>query len=293
MPIASAPRMVASASAVVGGERRTGRTRGPGPARRTARRRAGCRPRRRRSRSRSPSAIRPPRRSSSPWRPAPVKPWPAAGRPTGRRDRGVGAQHDVQLLVVEMDGVGDQHVRPEHAELGRGARAAGGRCGPGSWSASPPCGERWKVRPTSAGAGQLAGAGHQLVAHQVVADERHPCRRPGRRRAARRAAPPGGRAPRRPVRRTARPSTSQPHGRWCRACRPRRMPAGDPLRVRHRARFDGAGDAVGDGLDAGQRGRQLVVVAGVRARARARPSRRSPPASRSRRGCTSAPAGRR
>ena len=47
---------------------------------------------------------------------------------------------------------------------------------------------------------------------------------------------------------------------------------GHPVGMRHGARFDGARDAVGDGLDRPERGRQLVVVAGVGGVHRHRPA---------------------
>ena len=61
-------------------------------------------------------------------------------RPRARGDRGVGAHHDVELVVVEMHGVRHQHVRAEHAQLvemdertATGAReVAGGVAGRGA-----------------------------------------------------------------------------------------------------------------------------------------------------------------
>ncbi len=170
--------------------------------------------RRRRSRRRSPSATRPPRAQQL------AVPAGAGDSlrqsqvgPRARGDRVSGAQHDVDLGVVEVHGVGQQHVRAEHAELvevhaedgARFAQVAGG----------VPVVRRHVEREAGAAlAGQLARADDQLVAHQVVADQRHPALHQaagaaGRGRSRRRWR---GRAPRRPEPAKGTSSTSQPHG---------------------------------------------------------------------------------
>ena len=53
--------------------------------------------------------------------------------PRARRDRGVGAHHDVELVVVEMHGVGHQHVRAEHAQLVEVDERTATRCARDSW----------------------------------------------------------------------------------------------------------------------------------------------------------------
>ena len=54
-------------------------------------------------------------------------------RPRARGHRGVGAHHDVELVVVEMHGVRHQHVRAEHAQLVEMDERTATRSLRGSW----------------------------------------------------------------------------------------------------------------------------------------------------------------
>ena len=74
-------------------------------------------------------------------------------------------------------------------------------------------------------AGQLAGAGDQLVAHQVVADERHPTLDQTAGRQPVEQVARAARAPRPPARRTAHRRRPIPTGRSSPACRPTRTAA--------------------------------------------------------------------
>ena len=62
--------------------------------------------------------------------------------PRAGGDRGAGAEEGVDLVVVEVDGVGDEHVRSEHAEVVEVDERDAGRCGPG---------RRRRRRPTARG----------------------------------------------------------------------------------------------------------------------------------------------
>ena len=160
-----------------------------------------------------------------------VRPW-AVG------DGGARRQHQLDLGVVEPHAVGEQQMRPEHAEVIEVHDRTPARAG------QVALGIRRRRRQVhrhvdARRLGQIGGAGQQFVRRQVVADQRDPAldqpagwvrwRRPLA----------AGRAPRRPCRRTGRPRCPSPTCRWCRGCRRpasprRRCRGGRPCRLRPR-----------------------------------------------------------
>ena len=147
--------------------------------------------------------------------------------------------------------------------------------------------------PGAPAAGQLARAGDELVAHQVVADEGDPSldqtagREPveqGGLAAASTSAAGAANGP---------SSTSQPHGRSCPASRPPPNAGGDPVGMRHGARLDRGRDAVGDRLDAATAWPHSSSSSAVWAACTGTAHPKIASRERCRRGCTSAPAGRR
>ena len=157
--------------------------------------------------------------------------------------------------------MGQQHVGSEHAEVVEvhdRAPAGAGQVG----AASAGVGDRWNVSPVPVVGGELAGGHDQLVGHQVVADERHPAVDAGVARVE--------------VERVALAVEHVGHRTRPRAVgdvpAPRSERAADadaverrqhPVGVGDGAGLDGERDAVGGGVDEGQRGRQLVVVGRV------------------------------
>ena len=121
---AAAPRDRGQLQRGVGAERSPARRSLASPA--AARRRAA---RRRASPAFSasqPSATRPPRSTISAWRPAARHALAEAQvGPRAVGDADVPIEHDVDLLVVEVDGVGDEHVAARARRARRGGPAAG------------------------------------------------------------------------------------------------------------------------------------------------------------------------
>ena len=120
-------------------------------------------------------------------------------RPRAVGDRRACRQHEVDLFVVEPHAVGQQQVRPEHAEVVQvGDRSLAGA---GEVALGVGRGRRQVHRHAGAHrAGEVGGAGQQLVAGQVVADEGDPALDEAARRERLRRRPADGRAPRRPCR---------------------------------------------------------------------------------------------
>ncbi len=181
--------------------------------------------------------------------------------PRARRHRGVGSDHDVDLVVVEMHGMGHEHVRAERAQFvemdegtpTRSLEVAGGVA---------VVRRHVERQPHAAIAGQFARPHDERVAHQIVADERHPSfdqaswRQPVEQVGLPRQHLVRRRAERHTVDIPSPLADRRPHAD--------RLDRGrHAVGMRHGARFDGARDAVGDRFDRPEGGRQLVVVAGV------------------------------
>ena len=174
-PMASAPRMVASSSArwapgCVGSARRVlGQ---PGEQRRGAQRRRSGR-RRSRCRSRAPAARRAdqfevPAGASDALAEAQVRPRARGhGHVVGQQTTSTSASSTC-TRVGHAARAGPS--APSAARCTTGRRPVRARYAVGSLSV----GERWNVRWVPRRPGQVAGRRHELVRHQVVADERHP-----------------------------------------------------------------------------------------------------------------------
>ena len=168
------------------------------------------------------------------------------------------SQQHVQLGIVDVHPVGDQHVAAERAQ----AVEVDERPVAGAREVRDGVGVRRRDVERDARAalaGQLARRDDQIVGHQVVADQRHPAanaRVPGRQldhgslaieHVAHRPGPGQARRVRSPGAERAADADPVVGGE-------------DPLGMTDGARLDGERDAVADRIDERARGRQLVVV---------------------------------
>ena len=210
-----------------------------------------------------PSPMATPARCIAMCSPSRPRPGRGGGRPTGRYAIEVPDRADqLDLLVVEPHGVGQQQVRAEHAEVvevDERAHAGAGEVGGGVVA------RRRDVHRhvRAAGAGEVGGAGEQGVGGEVVADERDPALDEAAGRQEVEASPPGGRASRRSGRRTARARCPSPRRRARRGCPTVRAASAAGCEVSDRAGLDHRGHAVEEAVDERQRRREPVVVGRV------------------------------
>ena len=100
-------------------------------------------------------------------------------RPRAIRDGDPLTEDEIDLLVVEVHAMGDEHVRSERTErveMGEWAAPGTSEVGDGI------CAGRRHVecQPRRMLPGEIARRRHELVGHQVVSDERDPAAAHGR-----------------------------------------------------------------------------------------------------------------
>ena len=169
-----------------------------------------------------------------------------------------GAQQGLQLGIVDVDGVGHEHVGAEHAEVVKMLH----RPPPRASHVRRCIGVRRSEVEGEASAGvggQLAGADSELVGHQVMTDKRHPAThtRVVGRQCEHLALPIEHRGDVTGERKTI--AVGSPAAQRASDADPVEG-SEDPVGVADRPRLDGERDAVGDGVDEGECRRQLLVI---------------------------------
>ena len=209
-----------------------------------------------------PRASRPPRRQNSRCRPPAVIPW--ASRRYAHGQQAIAAPERSTTPSSSSSTCtawARSDVRAEHAEAVEVDQRRGARAGEVRLPVAA-VGRDVEREPRPPPAGQLARAGDELVAHQVVPDQRHPrLDQPAGRKPVDERLGGGQHVAGRRGERSLADVPPPPADRASRADRGER--GGDPVGMLDRPGLDRGRDAVADRLDQRQRGAQLVVVGGV------------------------------